>query len=233
MEGDTRIEETAEKQKFVLQYVMNRTFGVDEDVLQGLIQDLFGESASLSHIMNEINKNIHNYDFKLQKIQDQLDGRPTWHFQNVSGDPVSQMATPYSTSQIELMRRIIDWIMRADEYQYSIGTLQIHKYARRDLSLAPSVVEAYLSAFERDGWLNHREGVWTFTNHALVDMEAYLHNEYESSLYECNACRGIVTAGYVCECGYCLHVYCCKHLAYVSCPNCETSWTEATKIGRW
>ncbi|KAL2312849.1 RING-type E3 ubiquitin transferase [Schizosaccharomyces pombe] len=212
---------------------MCRTAGVDNEQVRELVQEQYGETATVEDVMNELNNSLHNFDFKIKRVQDQLDGRLTLHFQNLSGDPVSQMATPYPPVQIELMRKIIEWIMKCDDYQYSLTTLQIQKLSRKEMGLAPSVIESHLHSFERDGWLRQREGIWTFTNHALAELDAYLHNEYESNLYECNACREIVIAGYVCDCGYCLHVYCCKHLAHVNCLNCNTPWANATVIGRW
>ncbi|EEB08948.1 Smc5-6 complex non-SMC subunit 1 [Schizosaccharomyces japonicus yFS275] len=220
------------RHKVTLQHIISRSAGIEEAELEQFIHRQ-NEDDRFNDVIDDINRALHDLDFQLKRVLDQIDGRVFWYLQNMSSDTVSQQATFYPSIEVEFFRYLIEWIIQAENYAFSLSSLDIHRLAAKEekLPLATHTVESYLQDFERDEWLVQRDGMYSLSNRSLADLEQYLRTEYENSVFECNACRGIVTLGGLCNCGYCLHVYCCNRLQSVQCPSCNEPWDNVTKLG--
>lgn len=186
------------------------------------------------------------------------------------------MATTHSADELAYLKRVLDEMFDVNNRRKeimaikSMQAVRLHKGARNRTSTAgiPSdgndavtaavsssgnftmaQAEKMLKSLVAEGWFEKREGWFTLTPRALMELRGWLLETYnepdegdgESGVERiklCLACRDIVTVGQRCATSTCacrLHDHCTQSFFRVqrstACPLCKAEWTGRDFVG--
>lgn len=248
---------------------INLTFPADQDVSPDEVTQ-----ADFDSYISAAADAISPLDYEIRSTQNQLTKERVWALVNSVSDPLTQMATTRTTEEIFYIRRFLDAMfetyntkrkevmamtsMQASETKIRKGggrqseggegtQAQAH-----DKGLTVDEVEKLLASLVQEKWImRSREGYYTLTPRALMELRSWLVDSYnepdepenpEQEQWQrikfCEACKEIVTIGQRCsdlDCHVRLHNIC--EAAYFAsrpakvCPKCESAWDGKRFVG--
>ncbi|RIB25033.1 Nse1 non-SMC component of SMC5-6 complex-domain-containing protein [Gigaspora rosea] len=190
--------------------------------------------------ISTINQKLNLVDMEFRRSHDEDDGNPVWALVNTNGDEIAKLATEYTPAEISYFKRLIELIVTADDDAFSASSIMALKEASKiKTPLSKSAAETLLQRFVDDKWLvQSQSGKYSMSQRTILELQAYLKDEFEDYLIECTLCYDIVTKGQRCdvlECKSRFHHHCARR--YFSsqnekvCPACKITWKSSNIIG--
>lgn len=219
---------------------------------------------------------ISPFDLEIRSTMHQVKKERVYAVINTTSDPMAQMATLHSAEEIAFVKRVIDAMFEKYNSRrmeaMCLDGMQANKFrvaprqsdvANNDdaedgedqpqmtqalKGLKSSEAEAMMSSMVDEGWFERsREGLYTLTPRALMELRSWLVESYNDPDAEdgewqrvkfCVACKEIVTAGQRCanvDCRVRLHDICQDAFWRTrrdrKCPQCQREWSGKHYVG--
>ncbi|CAG8722183.1 4646_t:CDS:2 [Dentiscutata erythropus] len=190
--------------------------------------------------ISTINQKLNLVDMEFRRSHDEDDGNPVWALVNTNGDEIAKLATEYSPAEISYFKRLIELIVTADDDAFSASSIMALKEASKiKTQLSKSAAEILLQRFVDDKWLvQSQSGKYSMSQRTILELQAYLKDEFEEYLIECTLCYDIVTKGQRCdvlECKSRFHHHCARRFFSSQnekvCPACKIAWKSSNIVG--
>lgn len=159
----------------------------------------------LSRYVTTINTRISDHGFKIERRVNEIEGTLCYVFVNATMDEYIKSATNYSPKELHAIKLVIDDIVEAPEFAFSVGRvnaqLRIAGCLNRTLREAAQFVDRLID----DGWVTlTSEEKLILSIKLVVELKHYLVDRYSSRLeldqgkiLTCLHCGEIVTIGQV------------------------------------
>jgi hypothetical protein len=167
------------------------------------------------------------FDYEIRSTKHQLSNEQIWALVNSTSDPLTQLATAFSTEEMFYIKRILDAMFEtfntkgrevmAITSQQAIHSSLIKGAGRQsmggdDLQTVDNGVtregaERVLANLVAQGWFERsRKGYYSLTPRALLELRGWLLETYNDPdepeewqpIKNCEACKGIITVGERC-----------------------------------
>ncbi|KAI9485356.1 MAG: Nse1 non-SMC component of SMC5-6 complex-domain-containing protein [Benjaminiella poitrasii] len=190
--------------------------------------------------ISALNKELAELDYTLRISHEERDGTPYLTLVNVKQDPVTELATTFTPTEISYIRELLEKIITADNDHFAIS-------ARSAIKLGPSVesrltskdTQDILDCLVKDQWIAEAEnGFYYLDTRAIAELQSYFREQYGEDIKECTICLDFITMGERCEVDSCpvrLHRYCADRQFSSNnnpcCPQCSTKWNRSNTFG--
>ncbi|ESZ94496.1 hypothetical protein SBOR_5144 [Sclerotinia borealis F-4128] len=168
------------------------------------------------------------FDYEIRSMRHQLSNKQTWALVNSASDPLTQLATTFTTEEIFYVKRLLDAMYetfntKGKEIMAITSTQAIHSsiiggsgrqsigdadMQTVDNGVKRSDAEKVLAGLTAQGWFERsRRGYYSLTPRAILELRSWLVDTYNDSddpdewqrIKNCEACKGIVTVGERCS----------------------------------
>ncbi|APA08810.1 hypothetical protein SS1G_02603 [Sclerotinia sclerotiorum 1980 UF-70] len=168
------------------------------------------------------------FDYEIRSMRHQLSNKQTWALVNSASDPLTQLATTFTTEEMFYIKRLLDAMFetfntKGKELMAITSTQAIHSsiiggsgrqsIGDEDMQVVDNGVkrsdgERILSELIAQGWFERSErGYYSLTPRAILELRSWLIDTYNDSddpdewqpIKNCEACKGIVTVGLRCS----------------------------------
>ncbi|KAI8970450.1 Nse1 non-SMC component of SMC5-6 complex-domain-containing protein [Mycotypha africana] len=212
-----------------------------EDLIDQLYKDPSEEG--FTNFFATINTQLETLDYALRITHREYDGSPFLTLVNVKQDPMTEVATNYSASELGYIRELIDMIVNADNEDFAISTMAAIQLGNKikPLKLTPKETQDVLERLIEDKWIAEEEsnGVYYLNTRAISELQSYLREQYADLIKECTFCLDVVTMGEYCAISQCpvrYHKYCAdsqfRNTNNPVCPQCNTPWSRTNTFGK-
>ncbi|KAH3679955.1 hypothetical protein WICMUC_000698 [Wickerhamomyces mucosus] len=206
-------------------------------------QEAIAQERSLDHAIDLINQKLYPLDYKIAKVLNQEKGDSYYVYCNTSEDKPSTAATQFTTAEIDVIKKLIDFIITEGgiNESYVIGSSNaIKKVSSSITSYTASQSQQFLDKLVNSGWFNlSQNGKYSLSLKTLTELKSTLIEKYskreEGGLIDiCLGCKDIVTVGVRCPnqtCHIRLHEACENNYSRARrdqgrvCP-CGNDWSE-------
>ncbi|TFY81763.1 hypothetical protein EWM64_g2245 [Hericium alpestre] len=185
--------------------------------------------------ISRINESLNPIDLELASSTDEKTGRQMFALVNRNGDEVAQMATDYSPLEIAYFKALVEQIMLAPNYSYSISSMAaLREVNSLKSNMTKTQAENVLASFVAKGWLlKPKKGRYSLSTRTLLELQPYIRQTYPDEKLECTVCMEIVTRGtrcYTSNCKIQLHGHCMTayRKTHSKCPSCNTDWSKGS-----
>ncbi|PQE06198.1 RING-like domain-containing protein [Rutstroemia sp. NJR-2017a BBW] len=167
------------------------------------------------------------FDYEIRSTKHQLSNEQIWALVNSTSDPLTQLATAFSTEEMFYIKRILDAMFEtfntkgrevmAITSQQAIHSSLIKGAGRQsmggddlqtvDNGVTREAAERVLANLVAQGWFERsRKGYYSLTPRALLELRGWLLEMYNDPdepeewqpIKNCEACKGIITVGERC-----------------------------------
>ncbi|KAI8374425.1 Nse1 non-SMC component of SMC5-6 complex-domain-containing protein [Radiomyces spectabilis] len=199
------------------------------------------DQIDFAEFIASINKEINEMDIAIRRSHNQRDGQPILALVNTKEDEIAQIATHYTANEISYFRQLIELIMMSDDEDYAVQSMTALQLGQKMKPLlTQKETEELLDRFVEDGWLYLTPtGVYTMDNRALLELQAYLRQQFGDVVKECLMCFEVITMGERCELQNCssrIHRHCAdgyfRTASSMVCPMCQTRWSRSNTFGK-
>lgn len=161
-------------------------------------------------------------------MRHQLSNKQTWALVNSASDPITQIATTFTTEEMFYIKRLLDAMFetyntKGKEVMAITSTQAMHSsliggsgrqsigdddMQTIDNGVRRSEAEKVLSGLMAQGWFERsKRGYYSLTPRAILELRSWLVDTYNDSddpdewqrIKSCRACKGIVTVGERCS----------------------------------
>lgn len=193
-----------------------------------------------------INVELEGFGFKIDSIRDQESGVLHYIYVNTRLDEQIQGCTPYSAPELDAIKQLIDNIINASDFAFSVPYVNSKQQIAAVLRSKASAAEFFLRRIHDDGWFETRQGRLVLSTTAMADLREYLRDRFGvfcdqdtlGTLLQCHVCKEIVTLGCKCPTSDCPLAYHNKCFRLYSrdkdtCPNenCHAALSEMHSVG--
>lgn len=192
-------------------------------------------SGALSNHMALINVNLEPFGFKIDMARDQIRGEMMYIFVNTRFDDIIKNCTPYTPSELDAIKQLIDNIMASD-FAFCIPHGNAKRLVGNVTKMNTSETSFFLMRLIDDGWFEITDqNRVILSTAALAELRLYLADRYgkfssedpQGKLLYCTTCGDLVTIGLKCpqeECNVAFHrrchsVFARRGGANLQCPN--------------
>ncbi|TFK29863.1 hypothetical protein FA15DRAFT_663147 [Coprinopsis marcescibilis] len=201
-------------------------------VLQACDNAIQVQDVDWDYFVQNVNALVDKLDFEFRPISDENTGAAFYALVNRKGDDIAQVATDYTPAEIAFFKAVVELIMDADNFSYSVSSLAaLREIPALKLNFAKSQGEILLSSFVAKGWLNRsKRGRYTLAMRSMLELLPYLKSTFgEDALLECLICKDALTRGVAChQCRKSIHYHCFAkykgNKESLNCPNCRGEW---------
>lgn len=194
-----------------------------QEQVELLVNDL--GKKSVEQYFQDVNQSLHQLDFEIRQVRDQLTGDKQWVFINTVADEIIQNATVFTQSQLEFFKTLLQAMLASQEDQVISSTEALNLTT----SVSKQEAQELIKAFANYGWLIiQSNGLIILSSRALAELQTHMIEMFGSEEEEggvvrfCRSCKDIVIVGIHCECGAHIHKHCANHLP--RCPGCDRSF---------
>ncbi|KAJ3065299.1 Non-structural maintenance of chromosomes element 1 [Rhizoclosmatium hyalinum] len=237
--ADTLSVQVASSVSFVVHGVVAARV-VDEPTLVRLCQRLAGiQSANVRPVVAAANAALAHIDLVLAEAVHPLSGVKHFAVVNAAADDPAQLATAFSPAELALVKQIIKAIVTNDDESFSIHSHDALRLAS-PLKLKASDAERVLDSLVSNSWLTKENSFLSLSLRALMELKAFLRDEFEDFCLNCSVCKEIVTTHYErCSTATCpgrLHKFCAGVYFNAGnarkCPHegCGAAWEGITPV---
>ncbi|KAK6462541.1 Nse1 non-SMC component of SMC5-6 complex-domain-containing protein [Scheffersomyces coipomensis] len=205
-----------EIQRVLLTYIRGERY-IDQSRLINAYNVIFEKLKSENEEVNDptnevekhitaINSRISEHGFKVERRNHEITGELNYIFVNTLSDEVSKSSTTYSAPELDAIKSIIDDIIEAENYSFSIGRVNCHQKVAAKLNKTLGESSAFVDRLIDDGWFictsNDRVAV---SIKAITELKAYLITRHGTNkdknspgkILQCDQCDQILTMGYM------------------------------------
>ena len=206
------------------------------------------DPRKLTHeLVSTVNVQIGRLDFHIDAVHDQRTNALQYMFVNARFDEYIQSCTAYSAPELDVIKQLVDSVVCAHRYAYSVLYAMAKQRATAVLKQKTSDAVYLLRRVVDDGWIEVTSlDRVVLSALCLAELRTYLDDKYGfmtaadplGKLLRCIVCEEIVTVGRKCgddECyaafhNKCFGVYLHRH---VECPNagCSISLQDSVVVG--
>ncbi|KAL9715077.1 hypothetical protein Ac2012v2_001736 [Leucoagaricus gongylophorus] len=107
------------------------------------------------NFVDAVNVSLDKLELHFRAFEDQRTGQKIYSIINLKGDAVAQMATEYNPAEIAYFKALVEQIMLAPRFKYSVSSLVAMReisMIKPKINIAKSQVEVVLSTFVARGW---------------------------------------------------------------------------------
>lgn len=189
------------------------------------------------NFVDVVNVSLDKLELHFRAFEDQRTGQKIYSIINLKGDAVAQMATEYNPAEIAYFKALVEQIMLAPRFKYSVSSLVAMReisMIKPKINIAKSQVEVVLSTFVARGWLvKSKSGRYSLSPRSLLELRPYLQSNYPERVLLCSLCGEILTIGVACVhegCNCKMHPSCFKKYTKIRkngtllCKICEQNW---------
>ncbi|KAH9001205.1 Nse1 non-SMC component of SMC5-6 complex-domain-containing protein [Lactarius akahatsu] len=188
-----------------------------------------------SDFLATLNKSLDPLDLELSRTRDEITGKDIYALVNRRDDEIARIASDYSPLEISYFRALVEQIMLAPNYSYSISSLAALREVNALTSpMTKTQAESVLASFVAKGWLlKSKYGRFSLSSRSLLELQPYLKSTYPDEILECTICFEILTLGHACpkaNCGVGMHNACYdtyRRSVGGKCPKCSEDWGRA------
>ncbi|KAJ2893288.1 Non-structural maintenance of chromosomes element 1 [Coemansia aciculifera] len=190
-----------------------------------------GGDVDLHGIVEVINESMRSFSLELRSCMEQTSGVRMWALSNTNADGISTGATPYSASELSVLKTLIEGVVTEAQGNYS---LTLHDALRMAANVGGSRAEALqlIRKFSNDAWLSSDDGLTggyvCLGERSIIELQSFFSSGFADYVRMCSLCKEMATCGVVCmECLEPVHPYCAVQLASASlgdqlaCPACN------------
>lgn len=166
--------------------------------------NLEGEPAELlNEYISEINNQLREYDFKIERPKHQVLGDSYLVFVNTKLDDFVKASTLYLAAEIDAIKTVIDDIVENGS-QYSVGLVNATQSVANTLNKSSKEAGALVERLVDEGWFDvTKDDKVVMSLRTLSELRPFLVDTYgirssddeEGSLLACKVCGEIVTIG--------------------------------------
>ncbi|EGW31117.1 uncharacterized protein SPAPADRAFT_156828 [Spathaspora passalidarum NRRL Y-27907] len=177
------------------------------ETFQTIYTNLSGESPheeplqQLNKYLADINSRISPHGFKIERKNNELTGELCYIFINTVGDDIIKQNTLYSPPELDTIKQIIDDIVEAPEYKFSLGKVNVQQKIANSLNKTLKEASNLVDRLIDDGWFEVTlDDRMTLSIKTIAELKDYLIDRHGSSTNEgkiliCQQCKEIVTLG--------------------------------------
>lgn len=162
----------------------------------------------LRELISAINVKIEKFGFKIDVIRDQDTHSIQYAFVNTRFDEFIQGCTTYSAPELDTLKQLIDTIITAKNYVYSVLYAMAKQRTTSVLKQKTGDSVILLERLVDDGWLEITDlDRVVLSPMCLAELGDFLSRKYGyitaedilGKLLKCIVCESVVTLGYRCE----------------------------------
>lgn len=199
-------------------------------------------------LISAINARIEKFGFKINLVRDQISGELQYVFINTQFDEAIQGCTTYSAPELDAIKQLIEEIVNARDYGFSILYSMAKQRTTAVLKQKTSDSVLLLGRLVDDGWIEVSEQDRVhLSSMCLSELRTFLAETYgffsaedsQGKLLKCAVCKDIVTVGTKCSNGACYMTYHDKCFAIYErrhevCSNadCVRKLDDAVQVGK-
>ncbi|KAJ2491308.1 hypothetical protein IWW37_002390 [Coemansia sp. RSA 2050] len=187
-------------------------------------------------VVEQINGSMSAFSLELRSAMDQTSGVRMWALVNTNADPISIGATPYTASELIMLKTLVEGVFTEGSGNYSMSFHDALRLATKRGGTRAEV-ESLLRRFTGDGWLALDEGFVVLGARSIIELQSYFNTGFADYIRLCSLCKEMATSGVVCmECQEAVHPYCAGRVAeanggQLSCPKCNRHIRQPWKFG--
>ncbi|KAI9640034.1 hypothetical protein NHQ30_011596 [Ciborinia camelliae] len=185
-------------------------------------------SADLDSYIFSAAQALSPFDYEIRSMKHQRSNEQIWALVNSASDPLTQLATTFTTEEMFYIKRLLDAMFesfntKGKEVMAITSTQAIHSSViggsgrqsigdadmqTVDNGVKRSDAEKVLAGLMAQGWFERsRRGYYSLTPRAILELRSWLVDTYNESddpndwqrIKMCEACKGIVTVGERCS----------------------------------
>lgn len=159
----------------------------------------------LSNYVTTINTRISDHGFKIERRVNEIEGTLCYVFVNASMDECIKAATNYSPKELHAIKLVIDDIVEAPDFAFSIGRVNAQLRIAGCLNRTLREAALFVNRLIDDGWLTLTSDEKLILSIKLMaELKHYLLDRYSSrseldqgKILTCLHCGEIVTIGQI------------------------------------
>ncbi|NXO28578.1 NSE1 protein, partial [Cisticola juncidis] len=191
---------------------------------------VYYEHDKLDDFISTINSNLQSLFMQIRKGISEDDGKVHYALVNLAETEITQMASDYTETELELFRKTMDLIILSENgFASSTDILNLADQLKTK-KMKKKEAEQALKLFVEDKWLSEKNGEYTLHTRCIIEMEQYILRNYQDAAKKCNICHSLAIQSQGCEsCGIRMHLPCAtkyfRGQTEPRCPNCNEFWS--------
>lgn len=199
-------------------------------------------SADYAECVKKVNNALTIVNLEIRRMIDEQTEKHMLAIVNTKADEIAQLATQFTSHEIEFIKRLIENIFTAPRRAYCVSsTIAIGLGKDMDPELSSTKADIICKKLINQGWITKDAGFYFLSPRSLLELQSYLRGSYEEYMHSCLACKDIVTRGLACStegCDLYAHHYCKPRLHSMLqmkgevrlCNKCKKPWVPL-KVG--
>ncbi|WFD28066.1 hypothetical protein MNAN1_003074 [Malassezia nana] len=146
-----------------------------------------GLRSALDEDLAEIQPRVAAVGLDVRTCHDPINATPYIVLMNAKADTLAEVATPYSPSELQYIKALIDAIFHAPDHRFSVPSTQALQLASNmQPPMTKHAANELLHSLEHRGWLvlSRRTGAYSLSLRALMELDTYLRNDMEECVLE-------------------------------------------------
>nr|KAJ3418680.1 Non-structural maintenance of chromosomes element 1 [Polyrhizophydium stewartii] len=117
---------------------------------------------------------------------------------NTQSDELAKLSSAYTPTEVNFFKRMVQLMFTESDNGNVPFELSPLRALRGATHLKPALskqdAEAFIGRLEADGWLHNADGVLSLGVRGLLELNAYLKDEYPAYARDCSSCFQILTS---------------------------------------
>lgn len=190
--------------------------------------------------VKKVNNALTPINLEIRRMIDEQTEKHMLAIVNTKADEIAQLATQFTSHEIEYIKILIEKIFTAPRRAYCISsTVAISLGKSMDPDLSATKATIICKKLINQGWITNDGGCYFLSPRSLLELQSYLRGLYADYMHTCHACKDIVTRGMACstdDCDLYAHHYCKPRLHSMLqtkgdvrlCSKCKKPWNPLT-----
>lgn len=200
-----------EAHKVLLTYIRSCRY-VEQSELLGnfvLICNAYNIQSPLNELLDNyigtINSRISHQMFKIDRKKHEVTGDLYYIFINTTPNESIKQSTTYSPVELDAIKGLIDSIIEAPDFKYSIGKSNAQRSIASTLNRSLAETSAFITELVDEGWftITLQERL-LLSIKSLCELKTYLIDRYgiystesDGKILICAQCKELVTLGFI------------------------------------
>ncbi|KAJ1902574.1 hypothetical protein LPJ81_003533 [Coemansia sp. IMI 209127] len=228
--------------KALIQWCMSSQLFTEQSLNEAIARIYTEETAAAIELQAEveqINGTLSVLSLQLRSAMDQRSGSQLWALVNTNADKISTGATPYTTTELAMLKALVEAVFTSADGNYAIdlhtairliSALGSATFGRRD-------AQDLIARMCADGWMEKTEsGFIVVGMRALIELQSFFNDGFGDYARFCSLCKEMATSGRVCnQCDDSVHPFCADQIMQsagsLSCPKCHKPMSDALSFG--
>ncbi|RLV93508.1 hypothetical protein JA1_002285 [Spathaspora sp. JA1] len=170
--------------KYIYQSELLEAFKIIYSNLSGGVEPVEQPTQQqLDKYLGDINSKITPHGFKIDRRNNELTGELCYIFINTLGDDIIKQSSVYSVPELDTIKQIIDDIVEAPGYKFSLGKVNVQQKIANSLNKTLKEAASLVDRLIDDGWFEVTlEDRIILSIKTITELKSYLIDRHGSEV---------------------------------------------------